>query len=320
VEPLVSIITASYNKVNFIKETILSVIQQSYSNWELLIIDDCSTDKTVAQVENLVNDKRIKLFKNESNRGANFCRNMGIDNAKGDYLIFLDADDILALDCLKNRVSTAIQNPEIQLFVFTMGVFYHKIGDSDQNWVPSSKDPLKGFLQHKLPWSILQPFWKADFLIHLNGFDESFKRLEDVELNTRALLDKDLKYKLVPGKPDCYYRIDEARKIFNTYEFLQRWVLSTRKYYFKFYDEANSLHIQNYLIGTINQTYLQMLLNYKLKKIDSEQMIELEMKLFKELPIGWLKKQILRLIRFYNLLPWRLPGVNFVLNKFLIGI
>ncbi len=93
--PLVSVIMPAYNSAAFISEAIHSVIQQSYLNWELLVIDDASADETILIVESFSkNNPRIKLFKNASNQGAGITRNKGIKEAKGAFIAFLDADDV----------------------------------------------------------------------------------------------------------------------------------------------------------------------------------------------------------------------------------
>lgn len=92
---LVSIITPCYNSEKYIYETIKSVINQSYKNWEMIIIDDSSTDNTIDIVEKFSNnDKRIILIKSDKNRGAGYCRNLGIKKASGQYHAFIDSDDI----------------------------------------------------------------------------------------------------------------------------------------------------------------------------------------------------------------------------------
>ncbi len=92
---LVSIITPTYNSSKFIEETIKSVIAQTYTNWELLITDDCSTDMTVPIVQAyVVQDSRIKLFVLDSNSGAATARNNSLAMAKGNYIAFLDSDDL----------------------------------------------------------------------------------------------------------------------------------------------------------------------------------------------------------------------------------
>lgn len=91
---LVSIITPSYNTAKFIAETIDSVRLQTYNNWEMIIVDDCSTDDTDAVVEGYLGDSRIKFFKNEKNSGAAMSRNRALREAKGRWIAFLDSDDL----------------------------------------------------------------------------------------------------------------------------------------------------------------------------------------------------------------------------------
>lgn len=93
--PLISIITPNYNCENYISATIDSVLKQTYQHWELLIIDDCSTDNSIQIIENYSNvDTRIKLIKAEINQGPAKCRNQGIQGANGSFLTFIDSDDI----------------------------------------------------------------------------------------------------------------------------------------------------------------------------------------------------------------------------------
>lgn len=93
--PEVSIITPLYNAVHTIEETIKSVQAQTFSDWELLLVDDCSTDATVATVKKLIgSDSRIKLICRKWNAGPAVTRNRGIQEAKGRFIAFLDADDL----------------------------------------------------------------------------------------------------------------------------------------------------------------------------------------------------------------------------------
>lgn len=94
VAPLVSVIMPAYNAAPFIEEAINSVISQTVTDWELLVIDDCSTDDTSRIVEEIANcDNRIKLLINEKNMGAAGSRNRGLDIFQGRYVALLDSDD-----------------------------------------------------------------------------------------------------------------------------------------------------------------------------------------------------------------------------------
>lgn len=104
--PLVSIVMPSYNSDATISDSIQSVLNQSYTNWELIITDDCSSDNTLLIIEHYIGlDQRIKLIKNVSNFGAGFSRNKSIEMAKGKYIAFLDSDDIWNADKLSKQIS-----------------------------------------------------------------------------------------------------------------------------------------------------------------------------------------------------------------------
>jgi glycosyltransferase involved in cell wall biosynthesis len=92
---LVSIITPSFNSEKFIAGTIQSVQNQTYQNWEMIIVDDCSSDKTVSIAEYFANnDNRITVYKLDKNSGTGIARNTGLEKALGKYIAFLDADDL----------------------------------------------------------------------------------------------------------------------------------------------------------------------------------------------------------------------------------
>lgn len=94
-KPLVSIISPTYNDEKTIKNTIKSVINQSYKNWEMIIVDDCSKDNTGEIIKKFQEqDKRIKYIKLNENSGASVARNKAIKEAKGKYIAFLDCDDL----------------------------------------------------------------------------------------------------------------------------------------------------------------------------------------------------------------------------------
>lgn len=92
---LVSVIMPAYNSEKFISEAIQSVLNQTYANWELIIVDDASDDSTIHIVENFQKkDTRIKFFRNSCNHGTHYARNKAIKAASGDFIAFLDADDL----------------------------------------------------------------------------------------------------------------------------------------------------------------------------------------------------------------------------------
>lgn len=107
---LVSIIMPSYNTAKFISETIESVLAQTYPNWELIIVDDCSTDDTDAVVCPYLVDDRIRYIKNEKNSGAAVSRNRALREAKGKWVAFLDSDDLWVPEKLEKQISFMKKN------------------------------------------------------------------------------------------------------------------------------------------------------------------------------------------------------------------
>jgi len=106
---LVSIITPVYNGQDFLDRCIKSVLAQTYENWELLLIDDGSSDNSVQIIENYLEDNRIKLLRNESNSGIPTTRNKGIENSTGEFIALLDQDDEWLPHKLEKQVSRFLE-------------------------------------------------------------------------------------------------------------------------------------------------------------------------------------------------------------------
>lgn len=102
---MVTIITPVYNCEKYIKDTINNVINQSYKNWEWILVDDCSDDKSAEIIkEYMIRDSRIKYFKLEQNSGAAIARNKALEESRGRFIAYLDADDIWNVDKLEKQV------------------------------------------------------------------------------------------------------------------------------------------------------------------------------------------------------------------------
>ena len=210
---MVSVIIPSYNKSKYVKETILSVLNQDYKDWECIIIDDFSSDNSVSVISNLIkNEKRFHLMKNSSNCGANFSRNIGLKKSKGDFVMFLDADDILSPNCLSLRLDKLLCENDLDFGVFPIGTFHNNIGDDEFVWNNFSGVHLDRFLYHDLPWLICSVIWKKEFLDNFGGFSEDFHRMQDVEFHSRVLIKSNPIYKTFDSlNPDCFYRISNQR-------------------------------------------------------------------------------------------------------------
>ncbi len=120
--PLVSIIMTAYNEERYIKEAIDSILQQTFSNFELILINDGSTDRT-DEIIKLFTDSRIKYICNKKNLRLITCLNIGLELARGKYIARMDSDDICYLDRLKKQVDFLECNPEIGILGSNLEVF-----------------------------------------------------------------------------------------------------------------------------------------------------------------------------------------------------
>lgn len=172
---LISCIIPTYNRIDYLKEAIESVINQTYDNWELLVVDDQSTDCTKQVVQEYIKgDKRIKYFCTIQ-KGGNHARNLGIINAQGNLIAFLDDDDI----CLPDRFQKqyfAFQNSNSGFIVSGMIRFDNDTGKTTP-FSNKSSETAVGFPSR---WLI-----RKDILIKAGLFDTSFPGMQDVEFSYR---------------------------------------------------------------------------------------------------------------------------------------
>lgn len=137
----VSIITPSYNSKKFIKDTIESVKLQTYKNWEMIIVDDCSTDDSVNYIKALIkNENRVKLIALNKNVGAAEARNKALEIAQGEYIAFLDSDDIW----MNNKLEKQLKFMEDNGYSFTFTAYQPFSEDGLENYkiinVPTELD------------------------------------------------------------------------------------------------------------------------------------------------------------------------------------
>ncbi len=186
----VSIITPLYNRVTLVGETIDSVIRQTHEHWELLIVDDNSTDGSYEYAANRAElEPRIRVFqRHREPKGAPTCRNIGLEQAQGMYILFLDSDDLLAPHCLQQRTQAMQQYSDHDLLVFPIQYFEHTISDREDIFFRYFyQDYITSFLL-KSHWITMSPIWKKEALVRLGGFDEQLACMQDGDLHLRALL------------------------------------------------------------------------------------------------------------------------------------
>lgn len=205
---LISIIIPFYNSSKYLEETIQSVVNQVYENWELILIDDGSEDNSFELAKKFTLDKRVKLFKRESKiKGASVCRNEGARKSKGNYLIFLDSDDLMASYCLLNRIKFVNKSPGYNLYIFPVELFENNPGDLNKYWnIKTNQDDILRFLRQDMPWCISSPVWEKETFKEINGFNESSLCWQDWEIHLRLLINKKKIIYASDFKTDIYIR------------------------------------------------------------------------------------------------------------------
>lgn len=191
--PKVSIIMATYNRAHFIVESLLSIQNQSFLDWECLIIDDGVTDNTTEKITPILEqDTRFKYIKrtNQYFKGLPGCRNYGLDLAKGDYIIFFDDDDIPHPQNLELCVFE-LNNPEISFCRYVRNVFlgdFHYEFDYSKTYTSFYIDKLDigKMLTNELQFNSCSVMWKMQ-CFEKNRFIETLMYAEDWELYSRIV-------------------------------------------------------------------------------------------------------------------------------------
>jgi len=139
----IDIILPNYNSSKYLKETISSVINQTYTNWRLIIVDDCSDKKTINVLKKYKKNKRISIYLLKKNHGAGYCRNYAIKKSKSQYLAFLDSDDLWKKDKLFKQMKFMKKNN--YYFTFTN---YEIFGNKSKNITAPKKFNFSNFIHN----------------------------------------------------------------------------------------------------------------------------------------------------------------------------
>lgn len=320
--PLVSIIIPTFNRANIINDTLNSILDQTYSNWECLLVDDGSTDETKRVIQNYsLKDARIIALERpqEKNKGANASRNYGLSFAKGDYVIFFDSDDIMSKTCLEKRVKLFSENNDRDFLVFSMGVFK----DSKKCEIQLSRkvvnldleSTLEDFiLSDKLPWNVCRPIFKTKLIKDKISFNEKIQNFQDEEFNIRLLGFLKPSY-LSIDITDCFYRFDEASlNKYNTLKGKQDIVNCFYEFYktvFKVLStEQKVKYKRRLMLKFFNHIYF-----YLIPGIDKKEVLS-TIKLFhSELELSLKEKIIFEIVVFLNLHYHNKKGYYFITQQ-----
>lgn len=220
--PLFSVLIANYNNGKYIAQSIESVIKQTYKNWEIIIVDDASSDDSKYIVTGFLNDKRIKFFENEKNKGCGFTKRRCADLASGEICGFLDPDDLLTSNALKTMVEEHMNNLDASLIYSN---FF------------SCNDKLERQMEIKnrqLPSNITYLELAQPCIGHFASFKLiNYKQSSGIDFTLQRAVDQDLYYKLEEhGRviyidiPLYYYRMHaNGISVFNNFHKAFSWHL-----------------------------------------------------------------------------------------------
>lgn len=189
----VSIIMATYNRANFIVETLQSIEAQTFMDWECLIIDDGGSDNTLGVIQHvLARDTRFSYIKRSENykKGLPGCRNYGLDLAKGEYVIFFDDDDIVHPQNLELCVSELSQK-DVSFCRYLRSVFVGEFNykfdySTTYSFFYIDSNDVEPLIKHKLPFNSCAVMWKKG-CFEENKFIETLMYAEEWELYSRIL-------------------------------------------------------------------------------------------------------------------------------------
>jgi len=285
-----SVLMANYNNADFLEEAIKSVLSQTYPYWELIIVDDISTDNSIEIIKSYLKDNRIKLIIHETNMGYGGALKTAADNTSNDVLAILDSDDVLHKNALEVMASAFTSNPE---FGFIYSMFWQC--DSNLNHPKIVKyvgeiQPNKSNL-HEIKVSHFKAFRK-DAYKQTKGFDPNQKKAVDKDIIFK--LEEVTKLKFV-NIPLYYYRwhgggISQEKSRFEAefYHYLAK---------LKAYKRRVNTEIPNLTIKQINFEYYRItffklthFLKYFYDKFRISELLDNLLNLFPLIPIGFKKK------------------------------
>lgn len=211
--PVVSIITPSFNRADIVHETAESIFRQTYPYWEWVIVDDGSTDDSWNVLQTYANkDQRVKIYKRDREpKGACTCRNIAVERSTGEFVLFLDTDDLLASFCLQQRVAAMQRDPGQDFIIFPMLLFKKKTDDTRRLWnTDNGADDLARILYGDPVCQGTGTIWNKKSFERVGMWDEKLMLWQDIELHIRSLLAGCRYNKRLDLPPDIFLRETEV--------------------------------------------------------------------------------------------------------------
>lgn len=210
---LVSIIIPVFNREKLISETLISIQNQSYINWECIVVDDGSTDETAEIVDSFTKiDSRIKFFHRpvDLSKGANSCRNYGFEMSSGEFINWFDSDDVMLADFLEKKVDAF--TPMID-FVISSGFHWNPISTAQTPLIiEPTKDLYADFAMWKAQIITNAVIFRKSFLENKPLFNPEMKRGQEAEYFTRLFFEcQPNQYLIIPHFGFLYRQHDDSK-------------------------------------------------------------------------------------------------------------
>lgn len=188
--PTLSIIIPVYNRTEYLLSCVESAKNQTYKNIEILLVDDYSDAETKAFLQIFAAaEPRIRVISNAGRKGANACRNLGLRESRGEFIIFLDSDDILCRFCAGMRILDMQSAPELDFIAYPCLIFKTKPLDRLVIWnLKNENSLLDRFLQHDAPFQTTGPIWRRSQILGRIEWDEDLPGWQDWKFHVEALL------------------------------------------------------------------------------------------------------------------------------------
>ncbi len=189
----VSIIVPTYNRSALIRETIESIIHQTYTDWELIVVDDGSSDETKEIIEAYVKkDRRIQYLNRPSNlpKGANSCRNYGLSKSTGQFVKWVDSDDILKRDNLELQVNALVGNLNKKVCLGYSQFFFKTLDNPEEYWSRTMESDNYFFdhLRNTIRWHLGAMLWRREWLKQ-EPFANTLMNSQEWLMHSLSLLD-----------------------------------------------------------------------------------------------------------------------------------
>lgn len=216
--PLISIIIPHFSRSALLAEAVASVRASSEQNFEIIIVDDGSPDEDWCAIQHLAQGRTTVIQRIDGIKGPSRCRNIGLAEARGEFVVFLDSDDWMAPWCLEHRIAAIHAHPLADLVVFPVLLFTERPGDLDILWnsLDSSRSDLERFASSDPPWHTSSPIWRTNALRGIGGFNEAVFYGDDSDLHMRALAEGMKINKETEVVPDLFIRRSNTPRITNS--------------------------------------------------------------------------------------------------------